>query len=73
MKIHTLTGHLTATEKRIITHLIQTGNEAGKSARVTVRISREGDVYTAKTTRNESNDWGEMRERTYTSTFTVSR
>lgn len=71
MKIKTLTGHLTALEKRIISHLIQTGNEAGKSARVTVRISREGDVYKAITTRNESNDWGKMRPVNHTATFEV--
>lgn len=71
MAISVLTGHLTAREKQIIAQMIDRGMDAAKSARITVRLTREGNVWTAATSRVESDDWGRRKVRTDRATFTT--
>ena len=42
-----------------------------KINRITYRITEEGGVHIVKISRNESDDWGKMRERTSTATFEI--
>lgn len=71
MGIKTLTGHLTAREKQIIAHMIEHGMDAARSARITVRLTRDGDVWTAHSSKMESDDWGRPKECRSRATFTV--
>lgn len=66
-----LTGHLTPRERQIVAYLLENGGDAAKSPRITVRITRDGDVWTAATSRVESDDWGRRSTRTTRATFTT--
>ena len=52
--------------------MLQNDLTAAKTARITFRLSFNGNVYTVKTSRNEANDYGNMVERIYTAEFTVT-
>ena len=71
MAIRTLTGHLTATNKRHISAMFDVNRLEAKVNRITYRITEENGTYTVKISRNESDDWGRMRERTNTATFEI--
>lgn len=71
MAIRTLTGHLTATNKRHITAMLDVNRLEAKVNRITYRITEENGNYTVRISRNESDDWGKMRERTSTATFEI--
>lgn len=71
MAIRTLTGHLTATNKRHISAMFDVNRLEAKINRITYRVSEESGTYTVKISRNESNDYGEIRERTSTATFEI--
>ena len=69
MAIRTLSGHLTATNKRHISAIFDVNRLEAKVNRIAYRISEENGIYTVKISCNESDDWGRMRERTSTATF----
>lgn len=71
MAIRTLSGHLTATNKRHISAMFDVNRLEAKINRTTYRVSEEDGIYTVKISRNESDDWGRMRERTSTATFEI--
>ena len=71
MAIHTLTGHLTATNKRHISAMFDVNRLEAKVNSITYRITEENGIYTVRISRNESDDWGRMRERTSTATFEI--
>lgn len=71
MAIRTLSGHLTATNKRHISAMFDVNRLEAKINRITYRVSKESEIYTVKISRNESDDWGRMRERTSTATFEI--
>ena len=71
MAIRTLSGHLTASNKRHISAIFDVNRMEAKINRITYRISEENGIYTVKISRNESDDWGKMRERTSTATFKI--
>ncbi len=71
MAIRTLTGHLTATNKRHISAIFDVNRLEAKVNRITYRIAEENGIYTVRISRNEADDWGVMRERTSTATFEV--
>ena len=71
MAIRTLSGHLTATNKRHISAMFDVNRLEAKINHVTYRISEEAGTYTVKISQNESNDYGKMRERTSTATFKI--
>lgn len=71
MAIRTLSGHLTATNKRHISAMFDVNRLEAKINRITYRITEEGGVHIVKISRNESDDWGRMRERTDSATFKI--
>lgn len=71
MAIRTLTGHLTATNKRHISAMFDANLLDAKINRFTYRISEKDGTYTVKISQNESDDYGKMRERTSTATFKI--
>lgn len=71
MAIRTLSGHLTATNKRHISAMFDVNRLNAKINRITYRVSEEAEIYTVKISRNESDNWGRMRERTSTATFEI--
>lgn len=71
MAIRTLTGHLTATNKRHISAMFDVNRLEAKVNRITYRIAAENGSYTVRISRNESDDWGRMRERTSSATFEI--
>ena len=71
MAIRTLTGHLTATNKRHISAMFDVNRLEAKVNSITYRIGEESGIYTVRISRNESDDWGRMRERTSTATFEI--
>ena len=71
MAIRTLTGHLTATNKRHISAMFDVNRLEAKVNRITYRIGEESGIYTVRISRNEADDWGRMRERTNTATFEI--
>ena len=71
MAIRTLSGHLTATTKRHISAMFDVNRLEAKINRITYRISEENGIFTVKISRNESDDWGRIRERTSTATFEI--
>ena len=72
MAIRTLSGHLTATNKRHISAMFDVNRLEAKINRITYRVSEEAGTYTVKISQNESDDWGKMRERTSTATFEIA-
>lgn len=71
MAIRTLSGHLTATNKRHISAMFDVNRLEAKVNRITYRIAEENGTYTVKISQNESDDWGRMRERTSTAEFEI--
>lgn len=71
MAIRTLTGHLTATNKRHISAMFDAERMAARINRTTYYITPDGDTYKVAITRRESDDWGTMRDRTHSATFTT--
>lgn len=71
MAIRTLTGHLTATNKRHISAMFDVNRLEAKVNRITYRITEENGIYAVRISRIESDDWGRMRERTSTATFEI--
>lgn len=71
MAIRTLTGHLTSTNKRHISAMFDVNRREAKVNRITYRIAEENGIYTVRISRNESDDWGVMRERKSTATFEI--
>ena len=71
MAIHTLTGHLTATNKRHISAMFDVNRLEAKVNSITYRITEENGIYTVRISRNESDDWGRVRERTNAATFEI--
>jgi hypothetical protein len=71
MAIRTITGHLTATNKRHISAMFDVNRLEAKVNRITYRITEESGIYTVRISRNESDDWGRMRESTSTATFEI--
>lgn len=71
MAIHTIAGHLTATNKRHISAIFDVNRLEAKVNRVTYRITEENGIYTVRISRNEADDWGRMRERTSITTFEI--
>lgn len=71
MAIRTLTGHLTATNKRHISAMFDVNRLEAKINRLTYRITEGDGAYSVKISHNESDDWGVMRERTSTATFEI--
>lgn len=71
MAIRTLTGHLTSTNKRHISAIFDANRLEARVNRISYRIAEENGVYTVRISRNESDDWGSMRERTSTATFEI--
>lgn len=71
MAIRTLTGHLTATNKRHISAMFDVNRLEAKINRITYRVSKEVEIFTVKISRNESDGWGKMRERTHSATFEI--
>ena len=71
MSIRTLTGHLTATNKRHISAMFDVNRLEAKVNSITYRIGEENGIYTVRISRNESDDWGRMRERTSTASFEI--
>lgn len=71
MAIRTLTGHLTATNKRHISAMFDVNRLEAKINRFTYRVSEENGTYTVKISQNESNDYGKMRERISTASFEI--
>lgn len=71
MAIRTLTGHLTATNKRHISAIFDANQLEAKVNRTTYRISEENGIYSVRISQNESDDWGRMRERADTAMFEI--
>ena len=71
MAMCTLTGHLTTTNKRHISAMFDVNRLEAKINRITYRVIKEAEIYTVKISRNESDDWGKMRERTHSATFEI--
>lgn len=71
MAIRTLTGHITATNKRHVSAMFDVNRLEAKVNSITYRITEENGIYTVRISRNESDDWGRMRERTSTATFEI--
>ena len=71
MAIRTLTGHITATNKRHISAMFDVNRLEAKVNSITYRITEENGIYTVRSSSNESDDWGRMRERTSTATFEI--
>lgn len=71
MAIRTLAGHLTATNKRHISAMFDVNRLEAKVNHIAYRITEENGTLTVKISRNESDDWGRMRERTSTATFEI--
>lgn len=71
MAIRTLSGHLTATNKRHISAMFDVNRLEAKINRITYRIREESGIYTVKISQNESDDYGKIRERTSTATFEI--
>lgn len=58
IKITTLTGHLTAVNKRAIAEMLKRGMTDAKVNRITYHITGENPEYTVRTEQNSTNDWG---------------
>jgi hypothetical protein len=72
MKIKTLTGHLTAREKQMIVAAFANGWASVQSKRLHIAIAADGAEFTARTTTNESDDWGRMRKRVSVARFATA-
>lgn len=70
MGIHTKSGHLTVTEKRAITAILAAGLTEGRVGRTDYRMTKDGDTYTVRITKAET-DWFGPKVRTHTYTFIV--
>jgi phage antirepressor YoqD-like protein len=68
--IKTLSGHLTALDKKAIKLLLVSKTFHAKVNRKIYKIEAiDGDLFKVKATHNESNDYGVMVKRVYISTF----
>ena len=67
-------SHLTAVNRRDISYMLANGMTDGKTRagiRYTITPGESPDTYRVRIARNESDDWGRMRERVHVATFTA--
>lgn len=68
-------GHLTAANKRDISHMLANGMTDAKSrAGIRYALTKDDaapDAWQVRITRNESDDWGRMSERSHRASFTA--
>lgn len=64
-------GHITATEKRVITYMLEHGMTDAKSGRIEYHLSGTGDEKTVTTIRKERSDYGKMLDRKSVAKFVV--
>lgn len=68
-------GHLTAANRRDISHMLAEGMASGKTrAGIAYALTKDDsapDAWHVRISRNESDDWGRMRERVNRVTFTA--
>jgi len=65
--------HLTAAERKAITAIIEAGLTKGRVGRKDYFITAEENGYSVKIQQNQSNDYGKMSVRTYTTTFNIKQ
>jgi hypothetical protein len=73
--IKTLSGHLTATNKRVILSMLNQGMLSAKTPKIRYYVTVPADggtVYSVSTVQNEGNGYGGMLEHRYSATFTVT-
>lgn len=73
-KISTTSGHLTAANKRDLSHMLDNGMSDGKTrAGISYQITagEAADAYQVRTARMETDDWGRKAERAHRATFTA--
>ncbi|MFT4260370.1 hypothetical protein [Microbacterium sp.] len=68
-QISTLTGHLTAVDKRACAWMIDNGCDSCRSKRKRYALTCGGDTYRVHITSNETDDWGRLTERVHVATF----
>lgn len=74
-RISVTSGHLTAANKRDISYMLANGMTEGKTrAGIAYALEKDDsapDAYRVRIARNESDDWGRMRERVSRASFTA--
>lgn len=71
IKMKTLTGHITQTEKSHIKAILDAGIMEGKINRKNYFLSLNAGVYTVMIKENRANDLGILVDRCYKSKFTI--
>jgi len=71
-KVKILTGHLTATNKRVILHMLDNKMADAKTPKITYHITPQGDEYKVVTEQTETDGYGRKFVNKYSATFSVS-
>ena len=69
--ISTVSGHLTAANKKAISQMLAMGITEGHTPKISYKLENKGDVWEVVTSQKETNDYGKPFTRQHRATFTA--